>query len=112
MGKAFFEGVLVMVLLTAAALLEVGGDAGMRAGLQGKAAGFALGTLSLVGYGLVVNLPKWEFGRLMGVYIALFFVVSQIMAGVVFHERLKPPVLVGGAFIVVGGLILTLWQTR
>ena len=46
----------------------------------------------------------------MGVYIALFFIVAQTIALVVFREKLQAPVLVGGGFIVVGALILTFWQ--
>lgn len=101
--------VRVLPLLVLSALLEVGGDAAMRYGLQGKRVGFPLAVLLLTTYGLVVNLPKWDFSRLMGVYIALFFIVSQVIAVVVFQEKIKTPILVGGAFIVIGGLIL-LWQ--
>ena len=102
----------LLALLTLSALLEVGGDAGMRAGLQGRRAGFALGGLLLISYGLVVNLPKWDFGRLMGVYIAIFFLVSQAVAVIAFHERLRLPSLIGGSLIVAGGIVLTFWQAR
>lgn len=54
--------------LVVAALLEVGGDALVRWGLKGgRWYGFAAGAAVLFGYGLSVNLPKWDFGRLMGV---------------------------------------------
>jgi len=61
-------------------------------------------------YGFMVNLSRWDFSRLMGVYIAVFFVVSQVMSVVVFRERLHAPALVGGALIVTGGLLLTFWH--
>ena len=77
------------MLLALAAVLEVGGDALVRWGLKGgRWYGLALGAAVLFGYGLSVNLPKWDFGRLMGVYIAAFFVVAQAVAVVFFHERL------------------------
>jgi hypothetical protein len=36
-----------------------------------------LGGLTLLGYGIVVNLPPWDFGKLLGIYVALFFLVAQ-----------------------------------
>ena len=104
-------GILVVVLIVSA-LLEVGGDAGMRAGLQGKPAGFAVGALLLISYGLVVNLTKLDFSKLMGIYIALFFVVSQILAILVFKEKIHTSIVLGGALIVVGGCIMTFWRTK
>lgn len=100
-GPAFAAAALAL-----AALLEVGGDAGMRAGLAGRRGGFALGAAALALYGLVVNAPKWDFGRLLGVYIAVFYVVSQVVAAAVFHERPDAARWVGGALIVAGGLVL------
>ena len=109
MGSWKALGRLVALLLVAA-LLEVGGDAGMRAGLQGRRIGFVLGVISLVSYGLIVNLSNLDFGRLMGIYISLFFVASQLLAVFVFKEKLQPAVWVGGALIVAGGCVLTFWQ--
>ncbi len=104
--------VWVVPMLVLSALLEAGGDAGMRVGFRGKPMGFLLGALSLIAYGIAVNVPKWDFGRLLGVYIAVFFVVSQVIAVVAFKERPGAPVLVGGALIVAGGAVLTFWQPK
>jgi small multidrug resistance family-3 protein len=94
-----------------AAVLEVGGDALIRWGLKaGGVAVMALGALVLVGYGFAVNMTRWDFGRLLGIYIAIFFVVAQVFAVVLFKERLQAPVWVGGAFIVVGGCVMMLWR--
>ena len=101
----------LVVLLVLSALLEVGGDAGMRTGLQGKQAGFLVGGFLLISYGLIVNLSKLDFSRLMGIYIAIFFVVSQVLAILVFKEKIHPPVLIGGALIVAGGCVMTFWKT-
>src|SRR5438045_9025382 len=104
--------VWVAPMLIIAALLEAGGAAGMRAGLMGRPIGFLLAALSLFAYGILVNVPKWDFGRLLGVYIAIFFIVSQIIAVVAFKERPGPPILIGGSLIVAGGAILTFWQPK
>jgi len=101
------------LFLLLAAALEVGGDALVRFGLRnGRWTGLAAGALVLFGYGLSVNLPKWDFGRLMGVYIALFFLVSQGVAVGVFGERLRAPTLLGGLLILAGGLLLSLWSGK
>jgi drug/metabolite transporter superfamily protein YnfA len=107
------ETVIELTILVLAALLELSGDALVRWGMQtGKAVAFALGTLALFSYGLTVNWPGWNFGRLFGVYIAVFFVVSQLMAHFIYHERAKVPTLVGGALIVAGGLIIAFWRVK
>jgi multidrug transporter EmrE-like cation transporter len=99
------------MFLALAAVLEVGGDALVRWGLKGgRWYGLALGAAVLFGYGLSVNLPKWDFGRLMGVYIAAFFVVAQAVAVVFFHERLQLPTIVGGILIIAGGILITVWR--
>ena len=100
-----------MAFLVLAAALEVGGDALTRWGLRGgRAVGLILGAAVLFAYGLSVNLPKWDFSRLMGIYIAVFFVVSQVVAVVFFKEALPLPIWVGGALIVAGGLLISLWR--
>jgi len=99
------------LFLALAATLEVGGDALVRWGLKGgRWYGLALGAAVLFGYGLSVNLPKWDFGRLMGVYIAALFVVAQAVAVTFFHERLQLPTMVGGALIITGGILITVWH--
>ncbi len=75
-------------ILLLAAILEVGGDALLRWGLRGgQTLGLVLGGVVLVVYGLTVNVPKWDFGKLMGLYIAMFFVVSQVVAVYFFNEK-------------------------
>ena len=73
-------------------------------------AAFAGGVITLSLYGLVVNTPPWEFGKLLGIYIVLFFVVVQILAKVRFNQALTPPILVGGSLIMVGGLVMLFWR--
>ena len=106
---------VALLLLVAAAALEAGGDALVRGGLFGptfarRALLLALGALVLFAYGCFVNLPRWDFGRLLGVYVAAFFVVAQVINWAGFGQKPTLPILVGGALIVAGGLVITLWR--
>ena len=102
---------LNLLALLLAACLEVGGDALMRKGMRGGTPlSLLFGAIILTAYGVAVNLPGWSFGRLMGVYIAAFFIVAQIVAVVFMHERLTMPTIVGGALIVAGGAVMTVWH--
>jgi small multidrug resistance family-3 protein len=38
------------------------------------------------------------------VYVVLFFVMAQILGKVRFNQSPTPPILLGGSFIVIGGL--------
>ena len=101
-------GITTLVTLVLAATFEVGGDAAIRHGLarSGWPAMLA-GAILLVAYGFVVNTNRTiDFGRLMGLYIVTFFVVSQVSSVVVFGERPSLGLLVGGALIVAGGLVI------
>ena len=53
-----------------------------------------------------MNLGTLDFGRLMGVYIVMFFIVSQIIAVAVFHQSAMRGTLIGGALIVAGGAVM------
>ena len=104
----------VYALLLLAAFLEAGGDALVRLGLHNHH-GFARIGLFLAGaavlfvYGLSVNAPNWDFGRLLGVYVTLFFVVAQLLNFVLFGARPDLPILIGGGLIVSGGVLMTVW---
>ena len=67
-----------------------------------------LGGLVLTSYGYLVNAPPWDFGRLLGVYVAYFFVVAQVISWLAFGQKPAPMVLLGGALIVVGGCVVSL----
>ena len=94
-----------------AAVLEAGGDAFLRSGLHSggvrRATLFFAGAVMLFAYGIVVNDPPWDFGRLLGLYIVFFFVVAQLISWLIFHQPPTPAVLLGGAFIVAGGVIIS-----
>jgi len=46
-----------------------------------------------------------DWGRLIGAYVATFFVVGQIIYLVFFATWPTPPILVGGVFIVAAELL-------
>jgi hypothetical protein len=101
--------------LLVATTMEASGDALVRMGLGQAALGirialFAMGAILLFGYGLMLNLAPLEFGRVVGLYIATLFVVWQFINLIAFGSAPSLPVLVGGALIVAGGLIVTFWQ--
>ena len=102
--------ILTLVFLFAAAVLEAGGDAFVRSALHSRGAARVLlmlaGAMVLFAYGYVVNKPPWDFGQLLGVYVVFFFVVAQLLAWLVFHQKPNGMVMLGGAFIVVGGCIV------
>lgn len=103
------------VVLVAAASLEVLGDSFFQSGLYRstgpqRAIWFFAGVTVLGLYGWSVNLPQWDFGKLLGVYVALFFIVAQVVAKLRFHQSPTAPIWVGGSLIVAGGLVITFWK--
>jgi small multidrug resistance family-3 protein len=103
-------GPVTLFLLFLAAVLEAGGDALVRTGLRSavprRIAFLLAGAVVLFVYGCAVNTPRWDFGRLLGVYIVFFFVVAQLIAWLAFRQLPSGGILVGGAFILAGGLIV------
>ena len=99
--------IVAWLVFVAAAVLEVGGDASIRKGLRsGGWLPIAAGGLMLAGYGLVVNLVKWDFSRLLGVYVAVFAIVSVLFGRFVFQEVVPVSTWIGLGVIVIGGAII------
>jgi hypothetical protein len=102
-------------VLAVAAFLEAWGDSFFQAGFY-RSAGFMRILMLLAGmavlalYGSTVNIPRWDFGKLLGVYVALFFLAAQILAKVRFGQSPTPPVYLGGAMILAGGLVMAFWK--
>ncbi len=104
--------VRILIFLVLAALLEVGGDALIRNGLQRRGVALLLaGAATLVVYGFMVNMTKLDFSRLMGLYIVLFFLVAQAVSVLFFRESIDRAVMVGGGFVVLGGVIMTVFRS-
>ena len=95
------------LVFIAAAILEVSGDALIRKGLRGSGLALIVAGFVVLGcYGLVVNIVRWDFSRLLGVYVAVFAVISVLAGRVVFRENVPISTWVGLAVIVAGGLII------
>ena len=112
----FMNLVTAYLLLLMAVVLEAAGGALVRVGLHSpgtvtRIGLFAAGAAVLFSYGLAVNSPPLDFGKLLGVYVTLFFVVAQVINLIFFHVRPDASIFVGGALIVAGGLVITLWQS-
>lgn len=104
---------LALLILFAAAVLEAGGDAVVRAGLHtsqltSRLLLFLLGGCVLFAYGWVVNAPPWDFGKLLGIYVVFFFVVAQLISFFAFGQKPSVTLLLGGLLIVAGGLVIGL----
>jgi hypothetical protein len=106
----------VLAALSLAALLEAGGDAIVRSGLHSQGVAqriglIILGGLVLTAYGVFVNTPQWDFGKLLGVYVCLFFLSAQVINAIAFKTLPSLPIVLGGALIVAGGLVITFWRS-
>jgi multidrug transporter EmrE-like cation transporter len=99
--------VMAWIVFLWAAVLEVGGDAFIRKGLRTQGILFILlGFLTLGCYGLVVNIVRWDFSKLLGVYIAFFALASVLTGRYLFKESLPYSTWLGLGIIMVGGMII------
>jgi hypothetical protein len=104
-----------LVFLLIATTLEVSGDAAVRLAIYNHAGVTRLalmlaGAALLFCYGFSLNLAPVEFRRVVGLYIATLFVIWQVINFIVFRTSPSLPILVGGALIMAGGLIVTFWR--
>ena len=105
----------ILGFLILATAMEVFGDAIIRIGLGQPAAAtklayFAAGAVLLFGYGVSLNLAPIEFEKVVGIYIATLFTMWQIVSFLTFRTVPNLPILVGGALIIAGGLIVAFWR--
>ena len=105
----------VLGFLIVATTLEASGDAVVRMGLAPHAwlvrcLIFLGGAVLLFCYGLALNLAPIEFGRVVGLYVAILFIIWQIVNFVAFRTGPDLPILVGGSLVVAGGCVAALWQ--
>ena len=106
---------IAFAFLICATSFEAFGDATVRIGMYDRAglarAGTMLGGGALLFlYGLFLNLAPLPFERVVGLYIATLFCVWQAVTYMTFRTLPSLPILVGGALIVAGGLVVTLWE--
>ncbi len=84
------------LVFIAAAVLEVGGDAVVRKGLRGSGLIIIMiGFVMLGCYGVVVNMVKWDFSKLLGVYVAIFALISILFGRFVFKENIPTATWIG-----------------
>lgn len=109
------DSMRVFLFVLAATILEATGDAIIRIALNRAASParvglFLMGGVLLTLYGTSLNLAPVEFAAVTGMYVATLFVVFQITNYIFFRTAPTPAVLVGGALIVAGGLIVSMWR--
>jgi small multidrug resistance family-3 protein len=105
----------IFIFVLAATVFEAAGDAIVRMALHHQSLWmriglFSLGYLLLALYGTSLNLAPVEFAAVTGMYVATLFIVFQIVNFMFFGVLPTPAILVGGAFIVIGGLTVALWR--
>jgi hypothetical protein len=108
----FLTALACLILATAAESL---GDATVRIGLFERTGGARLATVLgggvlLLAYGIMLNLTPLPFARVVGFYIATLFVAWQVVSFCAFRSLPTAPILVGGALIVAGGLVVSFWK--
>ena len=99
------------IIFIIAALLEVSGDAIIRKGLRSSGIILIiLGFIILGFYGIIVNTVKWDFSKLLGVYVAVFATISILFGRFVFKENVPISTWVGLLIVILGGLIIQFGQ--
>ena len=98
---------LVWGIFLAAAIMEVAGDAIIRKGLRGGGTPLiVVGCVILGGYGIIVNTVKWDFSKLLGVYVCVFALVSILVGRFAFKELIPVSTWIGLSIIVIGGAVI------
>ncbi len=105
----------VFLFVLGATIVEALGDAVLRIALHqsllpSRIGLFVLGAALLTLYGTSLNLAPVEFATVTGMYVATLFVVFQIVNFALFRTLPTPGILTGGALIVAGGLVVSLWR--
>lgn len=102
---------MVWLVLLLAAIMEVAGDAVIRKGLRGSGWGLVLaGGVILALYGVAVNTVKWDFSKLLGVYVGAFAAVSVLWGWLVFGDKVPLATWIGLAIILAGSLCIQFGQ--
>jgi drug/metabolite transporter (DMT)-like permease len=68
------------------------------------------GAVVMLAYGTFLNLAPLQFGQVVGLYIAILFIVWQAINFLAFGATPTVSILLGGSLIVAGGLLITYWK--
>jgi multidrug transporter EmrE-like cation transporter len=99
--------VLAWLIFGCAAFLEMSGDAFVRRGMRGGGLPWVVGgCAALAAYSLLVNSVRWDFSKLIGVYVAFFALASVLCGRFILRENVPPSTWLGLAVIIAGGLII------
>jgi len=102
-------GAWVWGIFVASAVLEVGGDALIRAGLRAERVALVIaGFLILGSYGVLLNTMTWDFTRLLGTYVAVFALASALFGCLAFHEIPPATTWLGLALVLAGAAVMQL----
>jgi drug/metabolite transporter superfamily protein YnfA len=102
-----------LLVMVAAAALEVGGDALIRRGLTTAGpALIALGFVTLGSYGVVVNQLALDFSVLLGAYVGVFAIISVLFGRLFFAERVGQTTWIGLGVVLAGSAIIYYGQQR
>ena len=63
-------------------------------------------------YGSSLSLAPFEFGQVVGIYIATLFIVWQVINIIAVRTLPSFPILVGGVCVMMGGAIITFWKPQ
>lgn len=98
---------LAWFIFIGAAILEVSGDAIVRKGLHRRGMLVILSGCALLGlYGVVVNMVKWDFSKLLGVYVSAFALTSILFGRFMFKEHVSNATWLGLTVIICGAMII------
>ncbi|HVN95819.1 MAG TPA: hypothetical protein VMT62_05285 [Syntrophorhabdaceae bacterium] len=98
---------LIWLIFIFSAILEAGGDAVIRKGLRGRCFSLVLTGCAMLGcYGIIVNTVRWDFSKLLGIYVAIFALISVLFGRFVFKENIPPATWIGLIVIIGGAMIV------
>jgi drug/metabolite transporter (DMT)-like permease len=60
-------------------------------------------------YGLVINSVKWDFSKLLGVYVGFFALGSVLFGKFILQERIPRSTWLGLVLIILGGMVIQFW---
>jgi small multidrug resistance family-3 protein len=99
--------ITTILIFVFSAILEINGDALIRKGLRGSGILFiSIGFITIGLYGVLINVLKWDFSRLLGVYVSVFAFISVLFGKFLFKEQIPITTWIGIVIILIGGMTI------